>query len=128
MGVRLPKPQQQGHLLAGSSDAPYDPVDPWRGIRAAVQRTDPEGRSANPTPEEALGPEEAIRLYTANGGAALGEPSLGLLEPGSPADLVLVGSPTLEVAIERGRAAVRETWVAGVRIAAGPERRDRETV
>jgi len=120
--------QQQGHLLAGSSDAPYDPVDPWRGIRAAVQRTDPEGRSANPTPEEALGPEEAIRLYTANGGAALGEPSLGLLEPGSPADLVLVGSPTLEVAIERGRAAVRETWVAGVRIAAGPERRDRETV
>jgi hypothetical protein len=113
----------QGHLVAGSSDAPYDPVDPWRGIRAAVGRTDPEGRSANATPGEALAPEEAIQLYTANAGAALGEPSLGLLEPGSPADIVLLGSSTLENAIASGSATVLETWVAGTRLGGGPEPR-----
>ncbi|MCI4339568.1 MAG: amidohydrolase [Thermoplasmata archaeon] len=104
---------RQGHLLAGSSDAPYDPADPWRGIRAAVERADAEGRSANPTPEEALQPEEALGLYTLNAGIALGEPALGLLEPGSPADLVLLGSSSLERAIAEGSASVQETWVDG---------------
>ncbi len=119
---------QQGHLVVGSSDAPYDPADPWRGIRASVRRTDAEGRSANATPEEALGPEEAIRLYTANAGTALGDPALGRLEPGSPADLILVGSPSLEVAIAAGSAAVRESWVAGVCVAGAASRPDGETV
>jgi predicted amidohydrolase YtcJ len=107
---------QQGHLVAGSSDAPYDPVDPWRGLRAAVHRIDPEGRSANAAPAEALAPEEAVRIYTANGGAAFGEPTLGVLEPGSPADLLLLRSSTLENAIATGSAGIRETWVAGVRL------------
>ncbi|MGA8303585.1 MAG: amidohydrolase [Thermoplasmata archaeon] len=120
--------ERQGHLLVGSSDAPYDPLDPWRGMRAAVQRTDPNGRSANATPEEALAPEEAVRLYTANAGAAFGEPALGRLEPNSPADFVRTDAPSLEAAIGAGSAAVRETWVAGIRVAAGPEGRDRETL
>ena len=118
----------RGHLLAGSSDAPYDPVDPWRGVRAAVHRTDPEGRSANPTATEALTPEEAIRLYTANAGAALGEATLGLLEPGSRGDLVVLGSATLEHAISAGSAGVRETWVDGVRLSRESDSRDQQTV
>jgi predicted amidohydrolase YtcJ len=109
----------QGHLLAGSSDAPYDPVDPWRGIRAAVERVDPDGKSANPTPEERLTPEEAIRLYTVNAGSALGEPALGRLEPGSPADLVILTAPSLALAVSAGAAAVQETWVAGALVARG---------
>lgn len=119
---------RQGHLVVGSSDAPYDPVDPWRGIRAAVQRTDPDGRSANATPRESLGPEEAIRLYTASAGVALGEPALGRLVPGSPADLVLLGAGSLKRAVEAGSAAVRETWVAGVCVARGPGPPDAKTV
>jgi predicted amidohydrolase YtcJ len=103
----------RGLALVGSSDAPYDPVDPWRGLLAAVRRTDPEGRSANPTPEEALSGEEAVAMYTANAGTAFGEPNLGILEPGSPADLVVVDRPDLSRAIATGRGAVRETWVAG---------------
>jgi predicted amidohydrolase YtcJ len=106
----------RGHLLVGSSDAPYDPVDPWRGIQAAVHRVDPLGRSANPTASEVLTAEEAVRLYTANAGVAWREATLGLLEPGSPADLLVVGSSTLEGAIAAGSAAVRETWVAGARL------------
>jgi predicted amidohydrolase YtcJ len=119
---------REGHPLAGSSDAPYDPADPWRGIRAAVERTDPGGRSANPAPEEQLTPAEAIRLYTVNGGAALGEPALGRLEPGSPADLVVLGVPTLERAVAAGAAAVRETWVAARPIPRDPRDLGAETV
>jgi predicted amidohydrolase YtcJ len=106
----------QGLLLAGSSDAPYDPVDPWRGLQAAVHRTDPTGRSANPSVAESLTPPEAIRLYSANAGVALGEAALGLLETGSPADFLRVRPSTLEEAIASGATAVRETWVAGRRL------------
>jgi predicted amidohydrolase YtcJ len=105
----------RGHLIAGSSDAPYDPMDPWRGLRAAMRRTDPDGRSANPEPTEALGAEDAVRLYTTNAGAALGSPGLGGLEPGAPANLVRLGAPTLEAAIALGARSVRETWAAGRR-------------
>jgi predicted amidohydrolase YtcJ len=111
---------EQGHLLVGSSDAPYDPADPWRGLRAAVDRTDPAGRSANPLPGESLRPEEAIRLYSVNAGIALGEPELGRLEPGSPADLVLVRASSLEDAIGQGRSVVAETWVDGVPVTPRP--------
>jgi predicted amidohydrolase YtcJ len=107
-------------LLVGSSDAPYDPLDPWRGLRAAVQRTDSEGRSANPEPTEALDAPTAVQLYTTNAGVALGEPLLGLLEPGAPADLVWTRARSLDAAISAGAAVVRETWVAGERLAVGP--------
>ena len=111
----------RGLALVGSSDAPYDPVDPWRGLQAAVRRADPEGRSANPAPDEVLTPEQAVMMYTANAGTAFGEPNLGILEPGSPADFVVAGRPTIAAAIDAGSAAVRETWVAGVLIARGAE-------
>jgi predicted amidohydrolase YtcJ len=106
-------------LLVGSSDAPYDPLDPWRGLHAAVQRTDAEGRSANPDPTESLDAPTAVQLYTTNAGVALGEPLLGLLEAGAPADLVWTRARSLDAAISAGAAAVRETWVAGERLALG---------
>ncbi len=103
----------RGHLLAGSSDAPYDPIDPWRGLQAAVARRGPLGRSANPSGAEALPPEEALQLYTRNGGRALGEPDLGHLEVGARADLVVLESSDLPGALARAATTVRETWVAG---------------
>jgi predicted amidohydrolase YtcJ len=108
-----------GHLLVGSSDAPYDPPDPWRGLHAAVRRTDPAGRSANPAPEETLGPEEALVMYGGNAGRAWGEPLLGLLESGSPADLIWVRAASLDVAIAQGSGGLEETWVAGERVLTG---------
>jgi predicted amidohydrolase YtcJ len=117
---------ERGHLVVGSSDAPYDPVDPWRGLAASVERTGPDGRSANPDPGQALRPEEAIRLYTTNAGLGLGDPDLGHLEPGARADLVILDAPDLLHAISLGSAAVRETWCGGQRVwrrptAAGPQ-------
>ena len=110
----------RGHVLAGSSDAPYDPIDPWRGLQAAVRRTDPTGASANPDPSEAVDAATAVRLYTVHGGLALGEPRLGRLEPGSAADLVVVRAPTLEAAIAAGASIVLESWVAGEPIRSDP--------
>jgi len=113
-----------GHRLVGSSDAPYDPPDPWRGLRAATERRDGLGRSANPDPHETLAFEEAVRLYGSHAGEVLGEPSLGSLEVGSPADLVVVDATSLSEAIHLGAMGVRETWVGGVRVsgsgASGP--------
>ena len=104
----------RGHLVVGSSDAPYDPPDPWRGLRAAVERRDLFGRSANPDPREALAPEEAVRLYGAAAGRALWEATLGTLEVGAPADLVVLEARSLAQAIRAGASVVRETWVDGV--------------
>jgi predicted amidohydrolase YtcJ len=115
----------RGLLLAGSSDAPYDPLDPWRGLRACVERADPLGRSANPDPSEALPAEEAVMLYTRNGGRVLGEPDLGELEPGAWADLVRTDALHLAGAFRAGAACVRETWVAGRVVFARTDRSDR---
>jgi len=106
----------RGHLLVGSSDAPYDPADPWRGLRAATVRRDERGRSANPYPGEALALEEAVAMYTHHGGRALGEPSLGSLAVGAPGDLVVLAVPRLSDAFRGGANAVRETWVGGERV------------
>jgi len=108
----------RGHLLAGSSDAPYDPADPWRGLLAATVRRDELGRSANPYPGEALAPEEALALYTQHGGQVLGEPALGSLEVGGRGDLILLNVARLPDALRAGASAVRETWVGGVRVRA----------
>ncbi len=106
----------RGLLLAGSSDAPYDPVDPWRGLAAAVERRDGLGRSANSDPHEALSPEEALGLYTENAAASLGLEGHGRLETGAPADLVVLGPPDLAHAIRAVGSPVEETWVGGRRV------------
>ncbi len=115
----------RGHLLAGSSDAPADPVDPWRGLAAALSRRDPLGRSANPETAEALSAEESVVLYTRNAGRVLGESDLGTLEPGARADLLVMEATDLARALPAGASGVIETWTGGRRVYArsGPSRR-----
>ncbi len=109
----------RGLRVAGSSDAPYDPVDPWRGIAAAVSRRDADGRSANPDAREALSAEEALGLYTDRAASSLGLAGSGRLEPGDPADLVVLATVDLSDAVRSARSRVRETWVAGRRVYGG---------
>lgn len=102
-----------GVPLAGSTDAPFDAVDPWRALRCAVDRVGPDGRSANPAAAEALPPERALDLFTRGAGRALREVDLGYLEPPARADLVVLRATDVADAIRRGAAAVDETWVGG---------------
>lgn len=97
-----------GLVVAGSSDAPIEPLDPWTGLRAAHTL-------------RGLTVEESFRLYTVAGGAALGEPELGQLEPGSPADLVLLRTADPARALELVEP-VASTWRAGEEVAAGTTR------
>jgi hypothetical protein len=110
----------RGLLVAGSSDAPVESPDPWRGLRSAVERRDEMGRSANPDPHETLTYEEAVQLYTVNAGHVLGDSALGSLEVGAKADLVLLDAKSIGEAIRSGARAVRETWVHGVRVFPAP--------
>lgn len=106
----------RGIPLAGSSDAPYDDPDPWRAMQAAVRRQDDLGRSANPSPDQALGAPEAFALYTTGAGASLGDGPGGTLEPGARADLLRLSVRTLADALRAGRSAIHETWVEGARL------------
>ena len=71
-----------GARLAFGSDAPVSPLDPWRGIAAAVHRTDGNGEPWRP--EEAVSAEEALE---ASGGRRV--------RPGDAADLVVLDVPRL---------------------------------
>ena len=102
---------ERGHILAGSSDAPTEPLDPWVGIRAATDREVPP--ELGEIADERLTDEDALTLYTRHGGLVLGEPSLGTLEPGAVADLVVLRASHLPDAIAAGSAAVEETWREG---------------
>ena len=86
-----------GATLAFGSDAPVAPLDPWRAIRAAVDRALPG--------EEPWHPEQRIPL-----GAALAASTRGRAVPrvGDPADLAVLDGP-----VERLDGGVAATLVAG---------------
>lgn len=94
----------RGVVVAGSSDAPIEPFDPWVGLSVAVRRC-------------RLTPEQAIGMYTHGGSAAVYDPAAGSLEPGAAADLVVLEAHDLSGAIAAG-GPVTETWCDGRRTAA----------
>ncbi len=96
--------RSSGAVLAGSSDAPTEALDPFEGIRSAT-RADGLGT--------AMGAAEALGLYTSAGAAVLGRRDLGHLEPGAEASLVAVAVPTLDALSEVGGAREREVWLRG---------------
>jgi predicted amidohydrolase YtcJ len=104
----------RGFALGGSSDSPVEPLDPWTGLRAAVFRA-PRSRFGQYTSSERLAPIEAFQLYTRNAGPILGEPGLGTLAAGNPADFVITATTSLDAALASDRPPVGETWVGGRR-------------
>jgi predicted amidohydrolase YtcJ len=65
-----------GVRLAFGADSPVTPIDPWGGVRAAVQHR---------TPASALTPGQAFEAHTAGGRHAAGDDETGSLVPGAPA-------------------------------------------
>ncbi len=95
--------------LAAGSDAPYGDLDPWRAMRAAVDRRTRGG--ALVAAEEALSPEEALALYLGPLEAPGAAPRR--IEVGAAADLCLLGVPWREARQQLDARLVRATVRAG---------------
>ncbi len=107
-----------GAQVIAGSDWPSAAVsaNPWLGIEALVTRADPMGGQPGTLwPEQALGLEEALRIYTTNGAEALGiGAETGTLVEGKRADLIVLERNLFEIEpndIDRTR--VLQTWFGG---------------
>ena len=80
---------ERGVQLAGSSDSPVATHNPWIGITTAIARTTVKGTVLGA--DQCLTSDEALRMYTTGGAFVLNrESSLGTLEPGKLADLIVL--------------------------------------
>ncbi len=75
--------------VAGSSDAPYGPLDPWVAIKTAAHRTTVAGNALGT--QERVTPEQALNMYLGMPEAPGGPPRT--IDVGSPADLCLLQKP-----------------------------------
>jgi hypothetical protein len=106
---------RHGAVLAFGSDAPVEPADPRLGLYAAVTRIDLEDRPAGGWhPEQRLSVAEAFRGYTVGPAIAAGQPRLGRLTVGAPADFaVWDGDPLAAAGAELLRLECLATVVGG---------------
>lgn len=108
---------EAGVALAAATDAPFGEPDPWRALRAAVERRTASGVAFGP--EEALEPEEALALFTGSAAAPGGPPRR--IAPGEPADLCLLDRPWSEARTRLRAEDVRATWWRGRPVHLPPE-------
>lgn len=86
---------KNGVAVAGSSDSPVVPADPFSGIQAAVNRRSQTGTVLND--QEAVSPVTALSLYTQEAAKVMFEENrLGALAPGMAADLVVLDKDPLQ--------------------------------
>jgi predicted amidohydrolase YtcJ len=91
-----------GVPIAGGSDFPVESPNPFYGIHAAVTRRPRVGDDPGWQPAQCMTREEAVRSFTGwNAYAARQEASLGSLEPGKQADLVVLSDDVFTCAAER---------------------------
>ncbi|MCF4120830.1 amidohydrolase family protein [Antribacter sp. KLBMP9083] len=83
-----------GVPLAFGSDTPVTPVDPWAGVRAAMNHEDPDQR---------VSARAAFRAHTRGGWRMAGHDSVGELRVGSPAHLAVWRAERLAVQSVPGR-------------------------
>jgi len=102
-----------GVVVGGGSDAPVADFDPFVGMYAATARRSASGRVWGP--EHAVDMETALSLYTDKAAELFPWSGLsGKLEPGEPADFVVLDRDPREVPAEEVRSVrVLATYVAG---------------
>ncbi len=99
-----------GVAVAGSTDAPFGPDDPWLGIRAATDRRTRAGALLGP--DEAVPPRTALDSFLGPLRRPGGPPRT--LEVGGPADLCLLDGPLDRVLADPSSRHVVATWIGGV--------------
>ncbi len=104
----------QGVRLAFGTDFAVEPMDPFRGLYAAVARASEDGKQSY-YPEQALTIDEAIEAYTVGSAyAEFAERDKGRLAPGMLADFIVLDRDISRAAPqELLKARVLETWLSG---------------
>jgi predicted amidohydrolase YtcJ len=107
-----------GAKLAFGSDWFVAPPTPMEGIFAAVTRRTLDGKNPGGwVPRQKISIEEALRAYTIDAAyAAFSEQSLGSLEPGKLADLVVLERDLFEVPPEEIHAVPIAATVVGGKV------------
>ena len=100
--------QCAGVALAAGSDAPFGSVDPWRAMRAAVDRQTRHGQIIGA--HERLSPSAALQLFL---GKPLQPGTARALKAGVPADLCLLDCPLRDALADLRREHVRATIIGG---------------
>jgi predicted amidohydrolase YtcJ len=104
-----------GIRVAGASDCPVAPAVPLTGIRDAILRKTESG--ADFGPEERLGVNEAIGLYTSEAGYfSFDEDMVGTIAPGKYADFVVLDRDISSIPPEQITDAQVEMTIVGGRI------------
>lgn len=96
--------EAQAPMLAGSDwPAAVPDMNPWTGMEALITRRDPaEVTPGAWWPEQAIGLEDAIQIFTLNGAAALRIDDLsGSIEVGKSADLIVLNQDLFAIPAER---------------------------
>lgn len=97
-----------GIRVAAGTDAPFGLADPWLAIRAAVRRRTPAGRVLGG--HEAVPPPVALDWWCGTGA----QPAVPRrLQPGDPADLVVLAAPWPQAFEGDGPVPVRATVIDG---------------
>jgi hypothetical protein len=98
-----------GIEVGGSTDAPFGDLDPWRAIRAAIDRRTASGAALGA--EERVSPDRALALFLARperpGGPAR------RIGSGAVADLCLLDAPLADVLTSPTHEHVAATWARG---------------
>jgi len=107
--------------LAAGSDWPsvVPSMDPWGGIEAMVTRSDPYHYSPKTLwPEEAIGLEDALRIYTLGGAAGLRrEAQTGSIIVGKSADFIVLDRNLFKVPTNQiGKVKVEMTFFQGRKV------------
>ena len=105
-----------GAHIAGGSDFPVEPINPFYGLHAAVTRQDRDNQPLDGwMPHEKLSRTEALALFTTGSAyAAHQENEIGQISPGYWADFIILEEPYFEVPEEDiWKIKVHKTFVAG---------------
>jgi len=103
------------HMFGLDPDRAVNPFNPFLTMATAVTRKTEGGRVI--AGDQGVSRDEALRMMTADGAAALGLANAGVLAPGAWADLVAIhvahAAEPAEAVLAASPSDVRRTWVAG---------------